>query len=89
MPKKSRIIQIIVTMILKQSIRFIGSLKYSNGFDLHWRNSQTTRALFIKKKITRSNNLMILDISGISDNDVSVKPKSTINKMLFIDMRKE
>ena len=32
---------------------------------------------------------MILDISGISESDVSVNAKSAINKMLLNDMRKE
>ena len=29
------------------------------------------------------------DVSRISDNDVSVNAKSAINKIVFIDMRKE
>ena len=89
MLKKSRIIQKLVNMILKQSILFIESLKYCNWFDLYWRISQATRTLFTKKKIIRSENLMTLDVSGISDNDVSVNAKSAINKIMFIDMRKE
>ena len=76
-------------MILKQSIRFIESLKYSNEFDLYWRTSQVTRTMFTKKNKTRIDSLMILYVSGISNKDVSVNPKSTINKMLLNDMRKE
>ena len=33
--KNSRIIHTVVTMILIQSIQFIGYLKYSNGLDLY------------------------------------------------------
>ena len=89
MLKKSRISQTLVNMILKQSIRFIESLKYSNEFDLYWRTSQVTRTMFTKKNKTRIDSLMILYVSGISNKDVSVNPKSAINKMLLNDMRKE
>ena len=89
MLKKLRTIQMVVVTILIESIQLKGLLKYSNWFDLYWRISQTIRILLTVKKRTRRNSLIALDLSIISDDDISVYPKSIINKMLFMDMKKE